>query len=281
MPWDNPLHRRLPDTGVYVFTVAPGFVETDMAAEIACWTPAETQIRNQSPVGRVARPEEVARTIVFLASPGSEFLTGGIVDVNGASYLRYLSSDRVRPATRVQPQAGTQVRFARRAGATTYPRRYGFSTKRPFPTSTASTPRAFEGFRAQAAYFRVVSSGGEIDAFLIGFRPGATYAESQLLLVLRELHRLSCTSTGSWWRPNSIAAAGSACSSTRTSSGSRTSARHYLAARSTWFPPTRDPLAFHERFGFSQVATQETDGGAKTVSLMVKRIDGGPTDASG
>ncbi|MFQ5545561.1 MAG: SDR family oxidoreductase, partial [Acidiferrobacterales bacterium] len=44
--------------------------------------------RKQSPLGRVARPEEVAHTVLFLTSDGSEFLTGGIVDVNGASYLR-------------------------------------------------------------------------------------------------------------------------------------------------------------------------------------------------
>ncbi len=50
--------------------------------------PGGDAIRNQSPLGRVARPEEVARAVLFLASKGSEFLTGGIVDVNGASYLR-------------------------------------------------------------------------------------------------------------------------------------------------------------------------------------------------
>ncbi|HYU04225.1 MAG TPA: SDR family oxidoreductase [Jatrophihabitantaceae bacterium] len=37
---------------------------------------------------RAATPDEVARVVVFLASPGSEFTTGTIVDVNGASYLR-------------------------------------------------------------------------------------------------------------------------------------------------------------------------------------------------
>ena len=51
-------------------------------------SPAGEAIRTESPLGRVARPEEVARTALFLASPGSEFLTGCIVDVNGASYLR-------------------------------------------------------------------------------------------------------------------------------------------------------------------------------------------------
>jgi NAD(P)-dependent dehydrogenase (short-subunit alcohol dehydrogenase family) len=81
------LAQALASHHVYVFTVAPGFVETDMAAQTLSG-PQGDQVRNQSPLGRVARPEEVARTIVFLASPGSEFLTGGIVDVNGASYLR-------------------------------------------------------------------------------------------------------------------------------------------------------------------------------------------------
>jgi NAD(P)-dependent dehydrogenase (short-subunit alcohol dehydrogenase family) len=45
-------------------------------------------IRSQSPPGRVATPEEVARTAVFLASEAPDFMTGAIVDVNGASYLR-------------------------------------------------------------------------------------------------------------------------------------------------------------------------------------------------
>jgi NAD(P)-dependent dehydrogenase (short-subunit alcohol dehydrogenase family) len=81
------LAQALAGHGVYVFTVAPGFVETDMAAQTLAG-PEGDGIRKQSPLGRVARPEEVARAIVFLASPGSEFLTGGIVDVNGASYLR-------------------------------------------------------------------------------------------------------------------------------------------------------------------------------------------------
>jgi NAD(P)-dependent dehydrogenase (short-subunit alcohol dehydrogenase family) len=45
-------------------------------------------IRAQSPLNRIARPDEVARTVLFLASEGTDFLTGAIVDVNGASYLR-------------------------------------------------------------------------------------------------------------------------------------------------------------------------------------------------
>jgi NAD(P)-dependent dehydrogenase (short-subunit alcohol dehydrogenase family) len=72
---------------IFVGAVAPGFVETDMAADILAG-PAGDAIRAQSPLGRVARPEEVATAVLFLASEGAEFTTGTIIDVNGASYLR-------------------------------------------------------------------------------------------------------------------------------------------------------------------------------------------------
>ena len=46
------------------------------------------EIRAQSPLNRVARPEEIARLVTFLASEGNDYMTGCIVDINGASYLR-------------------------------------------------------------------------------------------------------------------------------------------------------------------------------------------------
>lgn len=81
------LAKALGNEGIFVFTVAPGFIETDMAAEMLAG-PRGDFLRGESPLGRVAKPEEVAWTVLFLAAPGSEFLTGCIVDVNGASYLR-------------------------------------------------------------------------------------------------------------------------------------------------------------------------------------------------
>ena len=72
---------------IYVTAVAPGFVETDMAAPYLDG-PEGDAIRAQSPMGRAARPDEIARVVVFLATPGSDSTTGAIVDVNGASYLR-------------------------------------------------------------------------------------------------------------------------------------------------------------------------------------------------
>lgn len=72
---------------IFVGTVAPGWVETDMATEHLN-APGGDAIRNQSPLKRVATPAEVAYAVLFLASPGAEFMTGAILDVNGASYLR-------------------------------------------------------------------------------------------------------------------------------------------------------------------------------------------------
>ena len=73
--------------GISVGTVAPGFVQTEMAREVLDG-PGGDGVRAQSPFGRVARPEEVAAAVVWLASPEARFSSGTIIDVNGASYLR-------------------------------------------------------------------------------------------------------------------------------------------------------------------------------------------------
>lgn len=72
---------------ISVGVIAPGFVETDMAKEYLEGEEGE-RIKRQSPLNRVASPEEVARAVAVFASNGTEFMTGGIIDVNGASYLR-------------------------------------------------------------------------------------------------------------------------------------------------------------------------------------------------
>ena len=79
--------KALASYNVFVFTVAPGWVDTDMAAD-GLIPPRGDEIRAQSPLNRVARPEEVARLVTFLASEGNDYMTGCIVDINGASYLR-------------------------------------------------------------------------------------------------------------------------------------------------------------------------------------------------
>jgi 3-oxoacyl-[acyl-carrier protein] reductase len=73
--------------GISVTCVAPGFVQTERPREVLDG-PSGDAIRGQSPFGRVARAEEVAAAVVWLASPEARFSSGTIVDVNGASYLR-------------------------------------------------------------------------------------------------------------------------------------------------------------------------------------------------
>ena len=73
--------------GITVTTVAPGFVDTEMATE-RVHGPDGDAVRAQSPFNRIARPEEIASAVLYLASPEAEWASGTIVDLNGASYLR-------------------------------------------------------------------------------------------------------------------------------------------------------------------------------------------------
>jgi 3-oxoacyl-[acyl-carrier protein] reductase len=81
------LAQALAPHGIFVGAVAPGFVATDMVKDLL-ESDAGKAIRAQSPAGRVAQPEEVAHCILFLAHEKSQFTTGCVLDVNGASYLR-------------------------------------------------------------------------------------------------------------------------------------------------------------------------------------------------
>jgi NAD(P)-dependent dehydrogenase (short-subunit alcohol dehydrogenase family) len=73
--------------GIAVTAVAPGFVATDMATEVLNSARGDA-VRAESPLGRVARAEEIAAAVHWLASPAAEWATGTVVDLNGASYLR-------------------------------------------------------------------------------------------------------------------------------------------------------------------------------------------------
>jgi 3-oxoacyl-[acyl-carrier protein] reductase len=69
--------------GIAVASVAPGFVETERVGAMLT-----DEVRQQSPFGRVAKPEEVAAAVVYLASAEAEWASGAVLDLNGASYLR-------------------------------------------------------------------------------------------------------------------------------------------------------------------------------------------------
>jgi acetoacetyl-CoA reductase/3-oxoacyl-[acyl-carrier protein] reductase len=71
--------------GVTVNAVAPGFVATEMLEHIP--EKVLERIKAQIPVGRLGRPDEIARVVHFLASDHSSFITGAVVNVNGGQEM--------------------------------------------------------------------------------------------------------------------------------------------------------------------------------------------------
>jgi NAD(P)-dependent dehydrogenase (short-subunit alcohol dehydrogenase family) len=67
--------------GLTVNAVTPGFIATDMLATIP--DKVLDRIRGQIPVGRLGKPEEIARVVAFLAADESAYITGQIWAVNG------------------------------------------------------------------------------------------------------------------------------------------------------------------------------------------------------
>jgi NAD(P)-dependent dehydrogenase (short-subunit alcohol dehydrogenase family) len=67
--------------GLTVNAVAPGFIATEILDHVAEQT--LDRIKSEIPVGRLGRPDDVARVVHFLASDHSSFITGAVWDVNG------------------------------------------------------------------------------------------------------------------------------------------------------------------------------------------------------
>ena len=75
------LTRELGARGITANVVAPGFIETDMTAELP--EEQQAQYRSQIPAGRFAQPEEVARVITWLASDDAGYISGAVIPVDG------------------------------------------------------------------------------------------------------------------------------------------------------------------------------------------------------
>ena len=73
--------------GITAFVVAPGFTRTEMAQDFIDQYGEEIALRDNA-LGRFTEPEDVAPTVVFLASGLADHATGTTVDVNAASYVR-------------------------------------------------------------------------------------------------------------------------------------------------------------------------------------------------
>lgn len=75
------LARELGSRGITANVVAPGFVDTDMTAELS--EDRRREILGQVPLGRYAAAEEIAAAVVFLSSDNAAYITGAVLPVDG------------------------------------------------------------------------------------------------------------------------------------------------------------------------------------------------------
>lgn len=75
------LAQEVARKGITVNAVAPGFIKTDMTADLD-----ESALEKTIPVRRFGTPEEVAELVGFLASPAASYITGDVISINGGLY---------------------------------------------------------------------------------------------------------------------------------------------------------------------------------------------------
>ena len=78
------LAKELAPRNVLVNAVAPGFIETDMTETLK--EEIKETYKKQIPLGRFGKPQEVARVVLFLASPMADYITGETIHVNGGMF---------------------------------------------------------------------------------------------------------------------------------------------------------------------------------------------------
>lgn len=73
--------RELASRGINVNAVAPGFVETDMTDTLS--DSVKENLKSQIPLGKIGHPQDIAKTVAFLASPDTDYITGQVLSVDG------------------------------------------------------------------------------------------------------------------------------------------------------------------------------------------------------
>ena len=79
--YSKSLAKEVASRGIRVNIVAPGFIETDMTEKIS--KAGRELLINSIPLCRTGKPEEVAKTVVFLASEMASYITGEVIKIDG------------------------------------------------------------------------------------------------------------------------------------------------------------------------------------------------------
>ena len=121
-----------------------------------------------------------------------------------------------------------------------------------------------------ASYFRVAKSGDELAGYLVGFRPGTSYTSPN--------YRWFCERYDDFAYVDRVAIAPSA---RRTGLASHLyddfaaavpDSVDIMTCEVNIRPPNASSMTFHERLGFRQVGTLESDGGEKAVAMLLKDL---------
>lgn len=79
------LAKELGPSGIRVNSVCPGVIDTDMNRKYS--VEDMNALKEETPLGRIGKPDEVAEAVYFMASEGASFITGQILGVNGGFYI--------------------------------------------------------------------------------------------------------------------------------------------------------------------------------------------------
>lgn len=83
--WTRAMAREIGSRGITVNSVAPGFIDTDMTADLPDdW---KEKLLENVPAKRLGQPSEIAEAVLFLASPAAGYITGHTLHVNGGMYM--------------------------------------------------------------------------------------------------------------------------------------------------------------------------------------------------
>lgn len=79
------LAREVGSKNITVNTIAPGFIDTDMTKALS--DEQRDSLTQQIPLKRLGAPEDIAKSVTFLASEGGSYITGQTLNVNGGMYM--------------------------------------------------------------------------------------------------------------------------------------------------------------------------------------------------